>query len=175
MDRVSVETTTRTAKTRPSATSPVRLAVIGCGNWGKNLVREFYQLPNAELVYCGDARKEPLVGIKRAFPRVRTVTSIDRIFSDESLEAIVIATPAVTHAELTERALKAGKHVFVEKPIALVPADVQRCPDITVTKRVLSGWKPVMQLSDGLQKTIAWFVGREGRGRGADAYIESQR
>lgn len=110
-----------------AAERTVRLAVIGCGDWGKNLVREFYQSPQAELVYCCDTREERLTGIQRSFPKVRGVTAVDSVFSDESIEAVVVATPAITHAEIVQQALEAGKHVFVEKPIALSLGDAERC------------------------------------------------
>jgi predicted dehydrogenase len=123
------------AKTVPAAVAPVRVAVIGCGDWGKNLVREFYQSPQADLVSCCDTQDERLAGIQQAFPKIRGVTSAKPIFSDSSIEAVVIATPASTHAELTQQALEAGKHVFVEKPIALTPADAQRCIEVARTRR----------------------------------------
>ena len=125
---MSVQTVTpRTGKKKPPARiRPVRLAVIGYGDWGKNLVREFSQSPQAKLVACCDIRHERLLGVKKAFPNVRFMTSADEIFADESIEAVVIATSATTHAELTQQALEAGKHVFVEKPIALSPADAVR-------------------------------------------------
>ena len=125
----SVVTKVQEASRTAADVRPVRLAVIGCGDWGKNLVREFYQSPQADLVSCCDTQEDRLAGIQRAFPKITSTASAEAILSDPSIEAVVIATPAVTHAELTLRALEAGKHVFVEKPIALAPADAQRCVD----------------------------------------------
>lgn len=119
----------RTPKKAPAKTAErtVRLAVIGCGDWGKNLVREFYQTPQADLVYCCDMQDSRLEWIRRAFPRVRTLTAPEAVFQDQKIDAVVIATPANTHAALASRALEAGKHVFVEKPIALSLADAEQC------------------------------------------------
>ncbi len=120
------KTTSYAAHEAGAAPRTIRLAVIGCGDWGKNLVREFYQQPNAELIYCCDTQEERLATLRRAFPRVEAVASIEPILNDASIEAVVIATPAPTHAALAEQALAAGKHVFVEKPITLAVADAER-------------------------------------------------
>lgn len=124
--RAAAPSTTRRSADR-AKTAPVRLAVIGCGDWGKNLAREFHQLPGSELVYCCDILDERLDAMRRAFPKVRYVKTTAPIFSDESIEAVVIATPAATHAQFGLQALEAGKHVFIEKPVALLLADAERC------------------------------------------------
>ncbi len=118
----------RTTETRSAP--PVRLAVIGCGDWGKNLVREFYQSTDAELVYCCDTQQDRLAGLQRAFPKIQPVTSLEPVWADASIEAVVVATPAATHATIVQQALESGKHVFVEKPIALSPSDAQRCIEL---------------------------------------------
>ena len=110
-----------------ASTRRVRVGVIGCGEWGKHLVREFAQANFASLVSCCDSSAERLEGIRRAYPKIKPVNDAAQLLRDPSIEAVVIATPAVTHADLTVEALQSGKHVFVEKPIALSVADARRC------------------------------------------------
>ena len=101
-----------------SVTPPVRIAVVGLGYWGPNLVRNLYDLPGAEVAWVCDLRPSTLESIARRYPAVSTTTSFEDVLADETVEAIAIATPVSTHHPLALRALRAGKHVFVEKPLA---------------------------------------------------------
>jgi len=94
------------------------VGVVGLGYWGPNLARNFDRLPEAELTWLCDASDEALQRWGAAFPSARTTTSLDELLSDESLDAVVVATPVPTHAGLATRVLAAGKHCFVEKPLA---------------------------------------------------------
>ena len=94
------------------------VGVVGLGYWGPNLARNFDRLPDAELTWLCDASEEALARRGSAFPSARTTTSVDDLLSDDALDAIVIATPVPSHAELATRVLEAGKHCFVEKPLA---------------------------------------------------------
>jgi len=98
--------------------APVRMAVVGLGYWGPNLVRNLHELPEAEVVYVCDGRPEPLEKIQQRYPAVRGVRSFDTVLADPSIDAVAIATPVSTHFGLASKALDAGKHVFVEKPLA---------------------------------------------------------
>lgn len=102
---------------------PVRVAVVGLGYWGPNLVRVLQELPGAEVVYACDTRSEALARISPRYPSVRLTTSYDVILGDDSIEAVAIATPVSTHHELAAAALRAGKHVLVEKPLAASSAE----------------------------------------------------
>jgi len=97
------------------------IAVIGAGYWGKNLVRNFYQLGVLKSICDADdkIRKQ----MAKEYPEVRIVAKEKEIFHDQSIDAIVIAAPAVAHYDLTRQALNAGKHVFVEKPLSLTYED----------------------------------------------------
>jgi predicted dehydrogenase len=97
---------------------PVRTAVVGLGYWGPNLVRNLYELPEAEVVYVCDARPERFDPISRRYPSVPQTTSFDEVIGDAGVDAVALATTVSTHYELARRALEAGKHVFVEKPLA---------------------------------------------------------
>jgi predicted dehydrogenase len=105
--------------------SEVSLAVVGLGYWGPNLARNFAALPECELAWCCDAdaqRRERLAG---QFPSARFTGDLDELLSDPALDAVVLATPVPTHATLAARVLQAGKHCFVEKPLAQSVADAE--------------------------------------------------
>lgn len=93
-----------------------RVAVIGCGNWGKNLVRNFAQLGALSAVCDADLKK--LDHVAREYRGVRVTNSFDSILSDTDIRAVVVATPSDTHFTLASQSLLAGKHVYVEKPLA---------------------------------------------------------
>jgi predicted dehydrogenase len=93
------------------------VGVVGLGYWGPNLARNFDRQPDAELAWLCDASEEALERWGAAFPSARTSASLDELLADDSLDAVVVATPVPTHAELAGRALAAGKHCFVEKPL----------------------------------------------------------
>ena len=102
---------------------PTRVAVVGLGYWGPNLVRNFYELTEFELAWVCDLREERLSTIGRRYPMVATTTSFDEVLSDPSVEAVAIATHVSSHYALALQALAAGKHVFVEKPLAASVAE----------------------------------------------------
>ncbi len=95
---------------------PVNVAVIGCGHWGKNLVRNFYSL---EFLACVcDLDKDQLGRVKKQFPGIQTTSRYEDILANPDIDAVVISTPSHTHFRLAKAALLANKHVYVEKPIA---------------------------------------------------------
>jgi predicted dehydrogenase len=104
----------------------VRVGVVGLGYWGPNLVRNFASLPGCELAWGCDADPQARERIAARFPGTRLTADLDDLLADPQLDAIVIATPVPTHAELAVRALSAGKHCFVEKPLAQSVADAER-------------------------------------------------
>jgi predicted dehydrogenase len=97
---------------------PLRIAVVGLGYWGPNLLRNLVELEEAEVVTMCDTRQERLDHWGRRYPAVTQTTSYLEVLSDDRIEAVVIATPVSTHFELAARGLQFGKHVFVEKPLA---------------------------------------------------------
>jgi predicted dehydrogenase len=98
--------------------APVRFAIVGLGYWGPNLVRNVHELAAGELLVVCDLRQDALDAIARRYPAVETTTSFDDVLEDDRVDAVVIATPVSTHHRLASAALRAGKHVFVEKPLA---------------------------------------------------------
>lgn len=96
----------------------VSVGVVGCGYWGPNLVRNFEQLDECCVAHVCDQVRSNLDKIKARHPFVPVTKRYDDLLQDRDLDAVVIATPVGTHFELAGRAIMAGKHVFVEKPLA---------------------------------------------------------
>jgi predicted dehydrogenase len=109
--------------------SAIRVAVVGLGYWGPNLVRNFNELACAEVVAVCDRDADRLELIQRRFPAVQTHTSIDDVLADETIDAVALATPVSTHFPLGRAVLEAGKHVFVEKPLA---SSSSECLELTL-------------------------------------------
>jgi predicted dehydrogenase len=101
----------------------VRLGQAGLGYWGRNLARNFDEL--AELAWLCDARPEVREEFGRRYPDARVTGDFNELLADETVDAVVVATPVATHYELARRALAAGKHVFVEKPPATRAAEME--------------------------------------------------
>jgi len=101
----------------------VKVGVVGLGYWGPNLARNFAALPGCDLAWCCDGREEIRAKHAPLFQRTRFTGELDDLLSDPELDAIVLATPVPTHAELAVRVLDSGKHCFVEKPLATTVAD----------------------------------------------------
>jgi predicted dehydrogenase len=108
-----------------TVTDKVRVGVVGLGYWGPNLARNFDRLPDAELAYCCDLDEANLAKARDLYPGTVVTDDFSALLGDETLDAIVIATSVPTHYPLGKKALEAGKHTFIEKPIALRAADAQ--------------------------------------------------
>ncbi len=104
----------------------VRIGVAGLGYWGPNLARNFAALPGCELAWCCDASEKARARISAAFPQARLAEDLQELLDDPELDAIALATPVPAHAQQAVRVLEAGKHCFVEKPLAQSVADAQR-------------------------------------------------
>lgn len=96
----------------------VGVAVVGLGYWGPNLLRVLGENLDAKVRWICDLDRERLGKYRRRYPGARVTTQLDRVLADAEVDAVVIATPVHTHYGLAARALEAGKHVFVEKPLA---------------------------------------------------------
>ncbi len=98
--------------------SDIKVGIVGYGYWGPNLVRNFFEIPGAEIAMVSDLQAERLKAVQMRYPTIKTTTRYEDLLQNQELDAIVIATPVSTHYELAMQALKADKHVFVEKPLA---------------------------------------------------------
>jgi predicted dehydrogenase len=103
---------------RTPGAEPVGIAVVGLGYWGPNLLRVLGDNFDASVRWICDLDTERLGKYRRRYPGARATTRIERVLADPSVDAVIIATPVDTHYNLAGRALEAGKHVFVEKPLA---------------------------------------------------------
>jgi predicted dehydrogenase len=110
---------------RAMSSPPVRIGVVGLGYWGPNLARNFDAIPGSELAWCCDSSEEALGRIAERFPGVRLTRDLDALLSDPELDAVALATPVPTHGALAARVLEAGKHCFVEKPLAQSVAEAE--------------------------------------------------
>jgi predicted dehydrogenase len=104
----------------------IGVAVVGLGYWGPNLARNLDALPGVSLLWCCDERVQTHARVAAAHPGVRLTTALEQVLGDAAVDAVVLATPVPTHAELAVRVLEAGKHCFVEKPLAQSVADGER-------------------------------------------------
>ena len=106
-------------------TTPHKVAVIGGGNWGQNLVRNFYTILGPERTVVCDTRPAILAQLVQRHPGLQTTTDFQSVLGDPSVDGVAIATPVMTHHQLATQALEAGKHVFVEKPLTTAPAEAE--------------------------------------------------
>ena len=96
----------------------IRVAVIGAGHWGPNLIRNFHDSPRSEVLWVVDRDAARLAEVRARFAGVRVSGNPADALQDDRVEAVVVSTPTITHYEIVKAALGAGKHVLVEKPIA---------------------------------------------------------
>ncbi len=113
----------------------LRVGVVGCGYWGPNLIRNFSHLRESEVIACADLSEGRLAHMKSLYPQVETTRDYKGLVTSPNIDAVVVATPPTTHHEIAARALDAGKHVFVEKPLATSSAD---CEDLVARARAKS-------------------------------------
>ncbi|MDQ3701747.1 MAG: Gfo/Idh/MocA family oxidoreductase, partial [Chloroflexota bacterium] len=106
-----------------SGVHPVRVGVVGAGYWGPNLIRNLSELPGSPLAAVCDKDAARLEYVRARYPAVRRYTSYAEMLAAAEVDAVVIATPAELHARMAREALHAGKHAFVEKPLATSSAD----------------------------------------------------
>jgi predicted dehydrogenase len=100
------------------AVTPVRIAAVGCGYWGPNVIRNLDSVPGFQLCCVCDSNAERLQPVAARYPAARPTTDINNLFEDASIDAVYLSTPVSTHFQLVKRALDSGKHVLVEKPLA---------------------------------------------------------
>lgn len=99
------------------------MAVVGCGYWGPNLIRNFRSLNGVRVKTICDCNSERLACMEKLYPEARPTSKFQDVIEDSEIDLVAIATPVHTHASLAIECLKAGKHVFVEKPLAASVAD----------------------------------------------------
>ena len=105
----------------------LNIAVVGCGYWGPNLIRNFWTLPQCKVKVVCDTNKKRLADMQTLYPGIETICEFDDLINDSEINAIAIATPVHTHFAMARKSLLAGKHTFIEKPMA---SSVTECREI---------------------------------------------
>ena len=106
--------------------SMIRIGVIGYGYWGPNIVRNLVSLPRVTVSWVSDINPTTLRTIPRLYPTIRVTQNTSDVFDDPKTDAVIIVTPPSTHFPLALKALKAKKHVLVEKPMTTSPKDAAK-------------------------------------------------
>ncbi|HEX2851926.1 MAG TPA: Gfo/Idh/MocA family oxidoreductase [Opitutaceae bacterium] len=114
----------------------IKLAQVGCGYWGPNLLRNFSALRGCQVKYLVDSSAERRAFVEKTFPGVRPMASVQEVLADREVDGVIIATPADSHFSLAKAALEAGKHVLVEKPLATKVAEVDELEAIARRKQL---------------------------------------
>ncbi len=115
----------------------IGVGVIGYGYWGPNLVRNFMEAPGSNVVAVSDLLEERLRPLAARYPTVKTTKDYRDLLRDTKIDAIIIATPVSTHFDIAMQALKAGKHVLVEKPIAATSEQASRMIEEAARRRLV--------------------------------------
>lgn len=105
--------------------APTTIGIIGCGYWGPNLLRNFRPLPGCRVKTICDFDRSRLAHMKTLYPEVETTTEAESLFNDPEITAIIVAVPVRYHYSLAKAALQAGKHTFIEKPMASTSAECE--------------------------------------------------
>jgi predicted dehydrogenase len=105
--------------------TPISIGVVGYGRRGSAVARAFHELPGAELRWVCDESREAQRLVRSRYPAIRSVSSIDALLADETLDAVLVTSPSPTHAALVGRCLEAQKHVLVEQPLALTAREAE--------------------------------------------------
>lgn len=113
----------------------IKLGIVGCGYWGPNLIRNFYEIPKSEVLLCCDLDKNKLEKIKQKYPSVSITEKFSDILNNKNVDAVIIATPPQTHYKLAKEALLADKHVFIEKPMTPSSEDAEDLIKIAKQKK----------------------------------------
>ncbi len=111
------------AQDKRNLENTVNVGVVGCGYWGPNLIRNFFENDRVELKAICDRIPERMEKLGKRYPTVQKTTDYDKLLSAYDIDAVVIATPVHTHHTLARQALLAGKHVLVEKPMCMTEAE----------------------------------------------------
>ncbi len=128
---------------------PVQIAVVGVGGWGKNLARNFHQLPDAHLKYVCDLDQKKLDELARQLPGSTLTRDFDAVLRDPEVQAVVIATPAPRHFPLAKMALEAGKDVYVEKPFTLEIGHAEELIALAASQQARADGRPPARVPPG--------------------------
>jgi len=117
-----------------TTTRTINVAVVGCGYWGPNLIRNFRQSQECQLKLLCDSSESRLGHMRRLYPEVAVTKNFEDVLKDDQIDAVVIATPVRFHHPMAKAALTLGKHVFIEKPIARTVAEATELVNLAEQK-----------------------------------------
>jgi predicted dehydrogenase len=118
VERLNGEALSSRPRFQRQSDRPVSVAIVGLGYWGPNLLRAMFELNDVEVRYICDLDEDRLVRFMKRYPSARATCELEEILADRDVDAVVVSTPVFTHFDIATRCLRAGKHVFVEKPLA---------------------------------------------------------
>src|SRR5712691_857386 len=139
----------------------IGLAVIGCGQWGPNHIRNFRTQPTARVLSAADSDPTRLDRIRTLFPGVECHTDHAKILPDERVQAVVVATPLRTHHALVREALLAGKHVLCEKPLCETSAQARDLVGLAKERKLILMVGHVFLFNPGIVKVKEFMDKRE--------------
>ena len=119
-----------------TSSSTLKIGVIGYGYWGPNVVRNFYNVPNATVTAVCDANPKALGRVRSVYPSLNVSTNPDHILTNPDIDAVAIVTPISHHYPLAKKALENGKHVFVEKPFTSSTAEGEELIELAARKNL---------------------------------------
>ncbi len=108
----------------------IKVGVVGAGYWGPNIIRNFNQIPSCEMAVCCDLDEKRLAHMKNLYPNVTVTSNYDDVVNDPTLDAVAVCTHVSAHYPLAKKALEAGKHVLIEKPLTAKVDEAQELVDL---------------------------------------------
>ncbi len=115
----------------------LNIAVAGCGYWGPNLIRNFYALSDCHVKTVCDLDQKRLDHMRSLYPEVETTRDFDAVINGNGIDAVVVSTPVRFHFDMAKKALEAGKHTFIEKPMATSVAECEELIRIAREKKLI--------------------------------------
>lgn len=132
----------------------VKVGIIGAGYWGTNLIRSFNDVEGAALTAVSDTKPGRLHYVEKRYPHVKTTADYRELIEDPQLDAIVVSTPVPTHYALGKEVLQAGKHAFIEKPLAYSLKDAVELAELAKARNLRLAVGHVYQFSPAVE----WLV-----------------
>lgn len=144
-----------------SSSSPVSVALIGCGAWGPNHARVFNGLPGCKVIAAADVDRAKLTRIGAAYPEMLLKENYRDLLADDSIDAVVVSTPTNTHYDIVREALDSGKHVLCEKPLCKTSAEAKELAELSEEKQLVLLVGHVFLFNPGINKVKELVAGDE--------------
>lgn len=152
--------------------STVRLALVGCGYWGPKVIRASASVPEVEIAGLVDRDLSLARNLQRSYTGAHATESLNELLAGQAVDAVILATPPETHAELAAEALSAGKHVLVEKPLARSADDCRMLGELARENRCVLMAGHTFRFSPAVQRVKELLIERE---LGEVYFVDSRR